>query len=365
MQTIEVGLDERSYSVLIGHGILSQLGESCQALKLGRQVAVITDEAVAGHYLEATVTSLKKAGYETLEILFPGGDAGKNLTRAEEIFGRLIEAELDRSAWILALGGGVVGDMAGFVAATYLRGIPFVQVPTTIVAQVDASVGGKTAVNHRLGKNLIGAFHQPRLVLIDTDVLGSLPRRELVGGLGEVVKHAVIGDAELFAFLEENLDEIVALELEPEKLDWLIARNVRIKARVVEADERESGLRAILNYGHTIGHAVEAATGYQRYRHGEGVMLGMVGAGEIAVLQGLWEESERRRQDDLLRRLELPSGLKEVSTERIVERTRADKKRVGGKLRFVLGRRIGQVEIVDGIGEELVRRAVEYVQENF
>jgi len=325
-------------------------------------MAVISDEAVAGYYLEPVVASLKKAGFAPVEIVFSGGDPAKNLTTVEQVCGQLIEAEFDRNTWILALGGGVVGDLAGFVAATFLRGISFVQVPTTIVAQVDASVGGKTAVNHRLGKNLIGAFHQPRLVLIDTGVLRTLPHRELVAGLGEVVKHAVIRDSELFAFLEDNLEKVMALDLETEKIEWLIARNVQIKARIVEADERERGLRGILNYGHTVGHAIEAATRYKRYRHGEAIILGMIAAGEIAVRQGLWSAEERRRQDRLLARLGIPAGLQKIPTERILERTRTDKKRVGDQLRFALGRRIGLVEIVDGIPEEIVREAIEYVQ---
>lgn len=365
MQTVDVALEDRAYQVQVGHAILPQIGDLCRPLGLGQRVAIIADRAVADPYLEPVVASLREAGYDPLEILFSGGDAAKNLTTAEQIFGRLIAAELDRSAWILALGGGVVGDLAGFVAATFLRGVPFVQAPTTIVAQVDASVGGKTAVNHALGKNLIGAFHQPRLVLIDTDVLRTLPRRELVAGMGEVVKHAVIRDPELFAFLEEHLERIVDLELEPDRLDWLIARNVQIKARVVEIDEREGGLRAILNYGHTVGHAIEAAGEYTRYRHGEGVILGMVAAGEIAVCRNLWSDAERQRQDTLLTRLEIPTGLREIPTAQILERTRTDKKRVSGRLRFVLPRRIGQVEIVDDVPEETVSAAIEYVQRNY
>ena len=365
MQTIDVALEARSYPIHVGHGILPQLGQYCEAVELGRQVVVVVDEGVAPHYLPAVSTGLRAAGYEVLEVMFSGGDTAKSLQTAEGIFGRLIEAGLDRSAWVLALGGGVVGDLAGFVAATFLRGIAFVQVPTTIVAQVDSSIGGKTAVNHRLGKNLIGAFHQPRLVCIDTEVLRTLPREELVAGLGEVIKHAVIRDAELFAFLEEHLEEVVRLELEPEVLDWLIARNVQIKAAVVEADEREGGLRAILNYGHTIGHAIETATNYEKYRHGEGVILGMIGAGQIALNQGLWSAAEQQRQDALLERLGVPAGVGEVPTDLIVGRTRADKKRVDGKQRLILGRQIGRVEIVDDVPEEVVRAGVEYVQQRY
>ena len=365
MRRIDVELGGRGYPIHVGHGILPLLGQQCREQKLGKRVAVVTDADVAPHYLEPAAAGLRDAGYDVLEVTYPGGEAGKNLHSAESIFGRLIEAEMDRSAWVLALGGGVVGDLAGFVAATFMRGISFVQVPTTIVAQVDASSGGKTAVNHSLGKNLIGVFHQPSMVHIDTGVLATLPRRELASGLGEVIKHAVIRDAELFAFLEEHLEDLQALRLDPDALDWVIARNVEIKAAVVEADEREGGIRAILNYGHTIGHAIEAATEYQQYRHGEAVILGMIGAGQIARELGLWSEAERRRQDAVLERVGVPAGVGRVPADLIVERTRADKKRIGGQLRLVLGRRIGEVEIVDGVDRDVVRAAVEYLRERY
>ena len=366
MRCIDVGLEERGYSVRVGSGILPRLGRHCKELDLGSRVAVISDEAVAECYLRPVVSSLEETGYKVLDVVFSGGETAKSLEAADsQVFAPMIAAELDRGAWVLALGGGVVGDLAGFVAATFLRGIEYVQVPTTIVAQVDASIGGKTAVNHRLGKNLIGAFHQPRLVYIDTQVLKTLPQREVVAGLAEVVKHGMIRDEELFAFMEEHLDEALAMELRPEMLDWLIARNVEIKVGVVEADEKEGGLRAILNYGHTIGQAIEAATGYKRYRHGEAVILGMIGAGEIALRKGLWPGAERRRQDALLERMGVPGGLAGVSTDRILARTRADKKRLDGRSRFVLARRIGKVEIVDGVEEEVVRAGVEYVKRNY
>ena len=366
MRTVELDLGHgRSYPVHIGHGVLPQLGCRCAELGLGHRVAAIADAAVQETCLRPAVESLTGAGFQVEEILFTGGDAGKSLEAAERIFARLIEAELDRGAWVVAIGGGVVGDLGGFVAATYLRGIQFVQVPTTIVAQVDASVGGKTAVNHRLGKNLIGAFHQPRLVLIDTESLRSLPRRERSGGMGEVVKHAVIRDPELFQFLEDHLEAIVDLQADPDDMDWLIARNVEIKAEVVAADEREGGVRAILNYGHTIGHAIEAATGYETYRHGEAVALGMMAAGQIAATRGLWSGSDNQRQNALLDRLDLPTGLGEVATDTIVQRTRADKKRRDGQLRFVLGERIGAVSIVDDVREDAVRAAIEQLQDRY
>jgi 3-dehydroquinate synthase len=339
MHKIDIDIAGDICPVRIGHDILGELGGQCRDLGLGRQVALVSDEVVAERYLQPAAESLRAAGFQVLEVVYAGGEGSKNLEGAEGIFTRLIEAEFDRGTWLAALGGGVVGDMSGFVASTYLRGIPCVQVPTTIVSQVDSSIGGKTGVNHALGKNLIGAFSQPRLVLIDTDMLRSLPRREVVGGMAEVVKHALIRDEEMFHFLEDRLDEIVAMELDAETLDWLIARNVGIKAAVVAEDEKEGGLRAILNYGHTIGHAIEAATDYGRYK--------------------------RRRQDTLLERLGVPDGLSEVGAERILERTKADKKRVDGRSRLILGRRVGEVEIVEGVEDDVVRSGIEYVQQRY
>ena len=372
MLTVEVGTQGGSgYSVHVGHGMLPQLGRRCRELGLGPRAAVVADAAL-GDRVEAIVESLQEAGFDILTVPLSGGDAGKNLRSAEQIYGRLIEAELDRKSWIAAVGGGVAGDMAGFVAATFLRGVDWVQIPTTIVAQVDASIGGKTAVNHELGKNMIGAFHQPRMVFTDTDFLRTLPRPERVAGMAEVVKHAVIRDESLFTFLEEHLRDVVEMEIDAEGLDWLIGRNAEIKAAVVEADEKEGDLRAILNYGHTIGHAIESVghamdptTEYGRFRHGEAVILGMAAAGEIAERRGFWSPAEHRRQDALLERLGVPPGIADVPADRIVERTRADKKRLNGKLRFVLARRIGEVALVDDVDEETVRAGVTYIQERY
>ena len=364
MQRIDLDLPGAAYPIFVGHDILEELGTRCRDLALGRHVALVTDEVVAARYLQPVAASLRAAEFEVLEIVYAGGEEAKNLRGAEGIFAQMIEAELDRGAWVVALGGGVVGDMAGFVASTYLRGVPYVQVPTTIVAQVDSSIGGKTGVNHALGKNLIGTFHQPRLVLADTNALRSLPRRERVAGMAEVVKHGLIRDAALFAFLEDRLEEVVDMALAPETLDWLIGRNVEIKAEVVAIDEKEQGLRAILNYGHTLGHAIEAATDYGRYRHGEAVILGLIAAGEIACREGFWPEAERQRQDALLARLGVPTGLAEVETERILACAKADKKRVDERLRFVLGRRIGKVEIAEGVTDATVCAAIEYVQQH-
>ena len=365
MPSVAVDLEERGYEVLVGSGILPEIGARCRELGLGNRAAVIADAALADSCVPLLSESLRSAGFRVTEILFSGGDSEKNLAAAEGIFGRLIEARMDRGCWIAAVGGGVVGDLAGFVAATFLRGVDFVQVPTTIVAQVDASIGGKTAVNHALGKNTIGAFHQPRLVLADPATLRTLPVSERVAGMSEVVKHSVIGDAELFEYLERDIEKVVALEIDSGELDWLIARNAAIKASVVSGDEKEGGLRAILNYGHTIGHAIEAATGYQGYSHGEAVILGMAAAGQIARLLGTWSAAEQRRQDALLERLGVPPGISRVPAASIVDRTHADKKRRDGKLRFVLGRRIGEVSLIEDVDERVVSAGVEYIQEAY
>lgn len=366
MPTVDLALkDGRSYPIHVGHGLLTELGHRCAELGLGHRVAAVADGAVVDSCLGPAAQSLRRAGFDVVEVIYRGGEEGKNLSSLEDVLGQMIDAELDRGAWIAAIGGGVVGDLAGYAAAAYLRGIDFVQVPTTIVSQVDASVGGKTAVNHRLGKNMVGAFHQPRMVLIDTDSLRTLPRAERVGGMGEVIKHAVIRDAELFAFLEEHLEAVVELEIAADKLDWLIARNVEIKAAVVAEDPEERGLRAILNYGHTIGHAIEAATRYRSYGHGEAVALGMLAASHIAAARGMWPAADRRRHDDLLVRLGVRGGLARVDAEAIVERTRADKKRRDGQLRFVLPQKLGQVALVDDVGEAAVRDAVVQIQADF
>ena len=366
MQSITISLPEgRNYQALVGHDILPEIGTRCRDLNLGMRVAAVVDPVLTQCIYPGIFNSLRAANFDVEEILFPGGDSAKNLDSAEEIIGRLIDFRMDRGCWIMAIGGGVVGDLAGFVAATFLRGVSFVQVPTTIVAQVDASIGGKTAVNHRLGKNTIGVFHQPSLVLTDTAVLRTLPIRDRVSGMSEVVKHAVIRDKKLFEFLELEIDKIRTMEIEPEQLNWLIARNVSIKASVVAADEKESGFRAILNYGHTIGHAIESATNYRGYNHGEAVILGMIAAGRLASLLGIWPVEDQMRQDALLERLGVPAGISNVSAATILERTYADKKRIGGKLRFVLSNCIGDAQLVDDVDDVTVLECIEYIRSKY
>ncbi|MDP6982311.1 MAG: 3-dehydroquinate synthase [Candidatus Latescibacteria bacterium] len=363
MKTVRIKLgDGRAYEDLVGHDVLSEAGTQCRALGLQERCALVYDQALHDTALPRVRDSLTTAGFECVTIAYDRGEAGKRLESVEAIIGHMIEAGLDRGTWVAALGGGVVGDIGGFVAASYLRGVAVVQMPTTIASQVDASLGGKTGVNHVLGKNLIGAFHQPRLVLSDTSTLRHLPEAERIAGLAEVVKHSVIRDEELFEFLEDNIEQVVSMAIGDEELDWLIARNASIKAAVVSADEREGGLRAILNYGHTIGHAIEAATNYQTYRHGEAVILGMIGAGRIASQLGVWSQEHEDRQHALLRRLGIPAGVGAIDDAQILARTKTDKKWRDGKLRFILPRRIGDAYVADDIEEEAVRAGIAHVQ---
>ena len=288
--------------------------------------------------------------------MIPAGESSKTLDEANRLFTRAIELSLDRQSPIFALGGGVVGDLTGFVAATYMRGVPFVQLPTSLLAQVDSSVGGKVAVNHPLGKNLIGAFHQPDSVFMDLDVLKTLPAREIATGLGEIIKYGIICDADFFAWLEEHRADVLALE--PAAAMHMIARSCAIKADVVRQDEREGGLRRILNFGHTIAHAVEKETGYARYRHGEAVAIGMVGAADISVAMGLLGGADRRRIEWLIRTMGLPYTVKDVAPDAMYEDLFHDKKTVGGRIHWVLAEGIGKVSVHSDVPEDVVRETL-------
>ena len=278
-EVVSVALGARSYDVKIGCGLLDTLGAEARKLALGTRCAVISDSNVAPLYGSRAISSLREAAFDPVEVTVPAGEQSKSLDCVESICERMIDGRLDRKAWVVALGGGVVGDLAGFVAAVYYRGVPCIQAPTTIVAQVDSAVGGKTGVNTRNGKNLVGAFHQPRLVLADIDTLATLPEREFNEGFAEVIKHGAIRDCSL-------LDAVATLDWVSD-MTWIIRRNVEIKARIVEADEHETtGERALLNFGHTIGHAIEAAAGYGVLLHGEAISLGLVAACRILRGQG-------------------------------------------------------------------------------
>jgi 3-dehydroquinate synthase len=352
MATLTVGLGDRSYPIRIGSGNLWDLGEACAGLGLGRKAAIVTNPTVAAPYLEPVRKSLKRAGFSATVFEVPDGERYKTTRWVNRIYDHLVSERFDRESFVVALGGGVVGDMAGFAAATFLRGIPFVQVPTTLVAQVDSSVGGKTGVNHPSGKNLIGAFHQPRLVHMDMETLATLPRRELLAGIAEVVKYGVIADPAFFAYLEKHADGVLALDAKV--MARVVKRCCEIKADVVAADEREtSGVRAILNYGHTVGHALEAVTRYRRYKHGEAVAVGMVAAARMAVRMGRLPAADADRQRDLLERFGLPVELpRRLDREDLLGAMTLDKKVRAGRIRMVLADRIGHVELVSLTGAE-------------
>lgn len=350
-KTVRVELGERSYPIRIGAGTLDRAGEAIAAATGARQVAVITVPGVGRRYAPRLLRSLKAAGVRTCRIEVPDGDATKNLKQAAQLYDAFLERGLDRRAALVALGGGMVGDLTGYVAATYLRGIPFVQVPTTLLAMVDASVGGKVAVNLKQGKNLVGAFHQPRLVWIDSDTLRSLPARERAAGMAELIKHAAIRDPRLFSRLEREVE--AALALDPAVLNAAIARSCRIKAAVVAQDEREEGVRMLLNFGHTLGHAVEKQYRYGRVLHGEAVAMGMVYAARRSEELSLAPSGTAERLEALLVRAELPTELPRFARKAYLAALRVDKKRQDERIRFVVLRRIGHAETRPMTPEEI------------
>jgi len=341
MQTLTVNLGERSYPIYVGDGILSRAGDFLQRAGLRGKVAVITNPTVAQLYLDAVHDSLSATGFDVTPVLIPDGEQHKDLQSLSVIYDQLISERFERRSCILALGGGVVGDLAGFAAATFLRGIAYVQVPTTLLAQVDSSVGGKTGVNHQEGKNLVGAFYQPRLVVIDVAVLQSLPRREFIAGLAEVIKYGVIEDPALFKLLEENMGKLTSLDRA--LLTQVIATSCAIKAKVVEQDERENDYRAVLNFGHTVGHALEAATHYQKYLHGEAIGIGMAQAAMISAQQGFCDQRSLERIRKLIKKAGLPLEIpREVSMQSLIQAMEVDKKSAGGKVKFVICTGIGK-----------------------
>jgi 3-dehydroquinate synthase len=344
LSTVRVELGPRSYDIEIGTGILGSLGARLDGLGLAMRVGVVTNDKVAPLYSRTVLQSLRDAGFTPSLFVIPDGEEYKSLAWASNTYDWLLTQRFDRKCALVALGGGVIGDLTGFVAATYMRGIPFVQVPTTLLSQVDSSVGGKTGVNHPLGKNMIGAFYQPVHVCADITTLNTLPQEEFLSGMAEVVKYGVIFDEKFFAFIEERLDGI--LRKEPSDIASIIKRSCEIKAEVVAKDEREGGLRAILNYGHTVGHAVEALTEYTGYRHGEAVSIGMVAAARLAHKSGLCGKEPPARVEALLSALGLPVKFpSNLNPDAVLSAMALDKKSEGGKVKMVLPVRIGEVVI--------------------
>ncbi len=346
---VELGL--RGYPITIGRGLLSQADKLTDHV-VGRQVLIVTNETVAPLYLGRVKQSL--SGFNVDEVILPDGEAHKNLATLTRLFDTLLEKKHNRTTTLVALGGGVVGDITGFAAAAYQRGVAFIQLPTTLLAQVDSSVGGKTGVNHPLGKNMIGAFYQPRAVIIDTESLLTLPDRELSAGIAEVIKYGLIADSELFNWLEKNIDSLLARDLDA--LRYVIHRSCRIKADVVAQDEKESGLRAILNLGHTFGHAIETGLGYGQWLHGEAVGAGMVMACDLSVRQGWLDSADAARAKHLIARAKLPVLSPESMTcADYLAHMSLDKKVVDGQIRLVLLERLGKAVITGDVPHEQIK----------
>jgi len=359
VRAVHVSLGNRSYAIRIAPGLLDQLGRECARLKLGTRCVIITDTNVGRRFAKPVFNSLARAGFTPSLIVVPAGETAKSLKTVQTCYDLLAAHRLERKSFIIALGGGVVGDLAGFVAATYLRGLAFVQVPTTLLAQVDSSVGGKVGVNLKAGKNLVGAFYQPRLVLCDLDTLRALPEREFSAGLAEVIKYGIIYDAKLFGQLERDLPKL--LKRDPEILARVVARCCQIKAEVVGQDETEGGLRAILNFGHTIGHAIENISGYGKYLHGEAIAIGQVVAATLSAGVAGLRENDAGRIRDLFRRAGLPVAIKlnSMQKRKLFAAMKLDKKVSGGEIKFVLVRKIGKAAWGQHASDELICRALD------
>ncbi|HOP41498.1 MAG TPA: 3-dehydroquinate synthase [Geobacteraceae bacterium] len=348
MHKLLVSLGERSYTIQIGTGLLSSLGEYCADYNLGASAAIVTNTTVRRLYADAVRNSLLAAGYVVHLVEIPDGESYKNSVTLNHIYDALLEANLSRDSFLVALGGGVVGDVAGFAAATFLRGVPFVQVPTTLLAQVDSSVGGKTGINHPLGKNLIGAFYQPSFVLIDTATLDTLPQREYLSGLAEVLKYGMVCDGSFFSYLERNIERLRDRDMAC--LQEVIARSCAIKASVVERDEKEGGFRAVLNYGHTYAHAIERLTGYTRFLHGEAVAIGMVQAAKLSQIMGYSSEEDTKSLVSLLKSLDLPIEPVPYSVDEYREALLKDKKKRARGILFVFNKGIGET-IIENVAD--------------
>jgi len=358
METIRVDLDNRSYDIIIGSAILNGIGGQLKSFNLSPKIAVVSNPTVFSLYGEQVTDSIREAGFDLLTVTIPDGEKHKNLSTLQQIYNDLLRFKLDRKSALVALGGGVVGDITGFAASTYMRGIAYIQIPTTLLAQVDSSVGGKTGVDHELGKNMIGAFWQPKLVWIDVDTLQTLPMRQLLAGLAEVIKYGIIYDSEIFAFLESNKDR--TLNLEKDALIHIIKRSCEIKAAVVSQDERESGLRAILNYGHTIGHAIETVTGYTKFLHGEAVAIGMHLEARLAEMLTLIDREQVSRIKSLINAYGLPyEKPADIKPHSIFLSMQLDKKAVAGELKFILPEKIGSVRIQGNVPEKSIREVLE------
>ncbi|KII77711.1 3-dehydroquinate synthase [Vibrio renipiscarius] len=361
MERITVSLDERSYPISIGAGLFNNPAHLSH-LSSKHKVVVISNVTVAPLYANKILSLLQQQGCQASLLELPDGEQYKTLDTFNTVMSYLLEGNYSRDVVIIALGGGVIGDLVGFAASCYQRGVDFIQIPTTLLSQVDSSVGGKTAVNHKLGKNMIGAFYQPKAVVIDTDCLATLPEREFAAGMAEVIKYGIIYDGDFFTWLEDNLEALYRLD--EQALSYAIARCCQIKADVVAQDEKESGIRALLNLGHTFGHAIEAELGYGQWLHGEAVSSGTVMAAKTAQLQGLIPLEQLERIITLLKRAKLPVHTPEtMSFDDFIKHMMRDKKVLAGELRLVLPTSIGSADVVKGVPEAIIKQAIDFARD--
>jgi 3-dehydroquinate synthase len=356
---IDVALGERSYPIYAGADMVSSFAPMCRQHGISDSLVIVTDRNIASHHLRPFQQNLLHHKFQPTTIIIPSGENQKNLHRANFIFTELLKKRIPRNSAVIALGGGVIGDLAGFIAATYQRGVRLVQVPTTLLAQVDSSIGGKVGVNHPLGKNMIGAFHQPAFVWMDADLLNTLPPREVVCGFGEIFKYGVIRDAELFGFLESNVEKILGLDTQ--SIMYVQAKCAEIKAGVVSQDEKESGIRIILNCGHTIGHGLEYAGHFKLLKHGEAVLLGMIAESFIAKEMKLLDTASYDRIVALVNRVSIKTKLSSLKIADILSAIGRDKKHVGARLRFVLPVKIGEVKVVEDVAPKLIQKSVKEI----
>lgn len=348
MQTVKVELAERGYPIHIGNGLLNQ-AELIRPHLMSTSVAIITNATVGKHYQQRLLATLEVLGAKPIVITLPDGEAYKNAESLQLIYDALLQNRCDRKTTLIALGGGVIGDMCGYAAATYLRGVPFIQIPTTLLSQVDSSVGGKTGINHPMGKNMIGAFYQPKLVLADIATLNTLPDRELSAGLAEVIKYGLLGDEKFFVWLETNIEKLLVRDYDA--LTYAITRSCEMKAEIVAADERESGQRALLNLGHTFGHAIEATMGYGNWLHGEAVAVGMLLAAQLSAQLKFIDDEIVERLRKLLVRAHLPVKPPHIELEQFIKVMKLDKKTEADKIRFILIKNIGRAFISADVSE--------------
>ena len=359
MRKIRVELGENSYDIYIGGGLIDELKNFIYDSKFSKTMMIAADTNTEVIFKNKYASAFDYFDGRSRVFVIPAGETSKTLSHAEEMYTAAIESGLDRKSAIFAFGGGVVGDLTGFVAATYLRGVPFVQIPTSLLAQVDSSVGGKVAVNHKLGKNLIGAFYQPKAVFIDLDMLKTLPKREIASGLGEIVKYGIISDSELFDYIDKNSKRI--LKLDSEVMEHLITRSCEIKADVVSKDEKEGGLRRILNFGHTMAHAIEEVTNYSGYTHGEAVAIGMIGAAYISYKLNRIDKSKLDKIQNLIEKLGMLSRAENCDIDLMFKAIFRDKKTINGKINWVLMDDIGKVSVVSDVSDNIVREAFEFI----